>query len=152
MTGAKVSDAYTVQSPDANGVGTMTNDPDPAFDDCSDANHTSNNASAAMTGQERRRPAEQQESAGAGSRAASSRPAPPTATRSAAPRHPTSAELNVVDYSPHHEPFQYYQSTSNPKHLPPQLGRRDWPDRPGQPPVRPDATSTRRCRAATCPR
>jgi phospholipase C len=25
----------------------------------------------------------------------------------------------VVDYSPHHEPFQYYKSTSNPKHLAP---------------------------------
>ncbi len=25
----------------------------------------------------------------------------------------------VPDYSPHHEPFQYYKSTSNPKHLPP---------------------------------
>jgi phospholipase C len=26
---------------------------------------------------------------------------------------------NVRDYSPHHEPFQYYQSTANPRHLPP---------------------------------
>ena len=25
----------------------------------------------------------------------------------------------VTDYSPHHEPFQYYKSTANPKHLPP---------------------------------
>jgi phospholipase C len=25
----------------------------------------------------------------------------------------------VTDYSPHHEPFQYYASTSNPHHLPP---------------------------------
>jgi len=25
----------------------------------------------------------------------------------------------VVDYSPHHNPFSYYKSTSNPKHLPP---------------------------------
>jgi phospholipase C len=29
-----------------------------------------------------------------------------------------SAELKK-DYTPHHEPFQYYTSTSNPKHLPP---------------------------------
>jgi phospholipase C len=29
-----------------------------------------------------------------------------------------SAELKE-DYTPHHEPFQYYASTSNPKHLPP---------------------------------
>lgn len=26
---------------------------------------------------------------------------------------------SVTDYSPHHEPFQYYQSTANPQHLPP---------------------------------
>ena len=26
---------------------------------------------------------------------------------------------SVADYSPHHEPFQYYASTSNPHHLPP---------------------------------
>ncbi len=25
----------------------------------------------------------------------------------------------VADYSPHHEPFQYYRATSNPRHLPP---------------------------------
>ncbi len=25
----------------------------------------------------------------------------------------------MADYSPHHEPFQYYKSTANPKHLPP---------------------------------
>jgi phospholipase C len=35
----------------------------------------------------------------------------------------------VTDYSPHHEPFQYYKSTSNPMHLPPSseaaVGRND---------------------------
>jgi phospholipase C len=34
----------TVASPDAKGVGTVINDPDPAFDDCSDKNHTSTSA------------------------------------------------------------------------------------------------------------
>jgi len=29
------------------------------------------------------------------------------------------ANASVTDYSPHHEPFQYYASTSNPHHLPP---------------------------------
>jgi phospholipase C len=36
---------------------------------------------------------------------------------------------NVVDYIPHHQPFQYYQSTANPHHLPPSsvamIGRTD---------------------------
>jgi len=36
----------------------------------------------------------------------------------------TSAHTNILgasqlDYNPHHEPFQYYQSTANPTHLPP---------------------------------
>ncbi|HEY3993231.1 MAG TPA: alkaline phosphatase family protein [Ktedonobacteraceae bacterium] len=33
--------------------------------------------------------------------------------------HPNIANVSVTDYIPHHEPFQYYQSTSNPNHLPP---------------------------------
>src|SRR5690348_8212592 len=41
VTHQKVTDAFTVASPDANGVGTVINDPDPAWDDCSDNNHTS---------------------------------------------------------------------------------------------------------------
>ena len=34
-------------------------------------------------------------------------------------RHKNIANVTVVDYSPHHEPFQYYLSTANPHHLPP---------------------------------
>ncbi len=37
--------------------------------------------------------------------------------------------VTVSDYSPHHEPFQYYKSTANPHHLPPSsvamIGRTD---------------------------
>ncbi|MGW3361140.1 alkaline phosphatase family protein, partial [Streptomyces bungoensis] len=43
-------DPYTVKSPDAQGVGTVINDPDPAYDDCSGKDHTSTNALAAMQG------------------------------------------------------------------------------------------------------
>ncbi len=39
------------------------------------------------------------------------------------------ADRTVPDYSPHHEPFQYYASTANPHHLPPtavaMIGRTD---------------------------
>ncbi len=31
---------------------------------------------------------------------------------------------SVTDYIPHHEPFQYYQSTANPNHLPPSSDRK----------------------------
>ncbi|GCE15249.1 phospholipase C [Tengunoibacter tsumagoiensis] len=33
--------------------------------------------------------------------------------------HTNISGATVTDYIPHHEPFQYYQSTSNPHHLPP---------------------------------
>ncbi|GGL43127.1 phospholipase C [Sporolactobacillus putidus] len=33
--------------------------------------------------------------------------------------HQNIAGASVTDYSPHHEPFQYYQSTANPSHLAP---------------------------------
>jgi phospholipase C len=36
---------------------------------------------------------------------------------------------SILDYSPHHEPFQYYPQTANPQHLPPtsiaMIGRQD---------------------------
>lgn len=34
-------------------------------------------------------------------------------------QHDNIAGSSSVDYIPHHEPFQYYQSTANPNHLPP---------------------------------
>jgi hypothetical protein len=33
--------------------------------------------------------------------------------------HTDVAGVSSADYIPHHEPFQYYQSTSNSRHLPP---------------------------------
>jgi phospholipase C len=43
--------------------------------------------------------------------------------------HKNIAGETVKDYSPHHEPFQYYASTANPDHLPPTsvalIGRQD---------------------------
>jgi phospholipase C len=33
--------------------------------------------------------------------------------------HQNIGGATITDYSPHHEPFQYYQSTANPLHLPP---------------------------------
>src|SRR5579885_813730 len=43
--------------------------------------------------------------------------------------HQNIGGVSVTDYIPHHEPFQYYQSTANPNHLPPSsiqmIGRTD---------------------------
>jgi phospholipase C len=39
--------------------------------------------------------------------------------RDTSAKHNNIAGSSSTDYNPHHEPFQYYQSTSNPNHLPP---------------------------------
>jgi phospholipase C len=57
----------------------------------------------------------------------------PTATTSGkavcGSAHTNVGGASVTDYIPHHEPFQYYQSTANPHHLPPSspamIGRTD---------------------------
>jgi len=118
-TGAKVTDTYTVASPDANGVGTLINDPDPAYDDCSDANHTATSALGVMTG---KNVGDLLNARGVtwgwfqgGFK--------PTGTANGysvcGAKHTNIGGNAVVDYSPHHNPFSYYKSTSNPKHLPP---------------------------------
>ena len=52
-----------------------------------------------------------------------------TASRSAAAKHENIGKIEVQDYVPHHDPFQYYKSTSNPKHLTPtseaEIGKTD---------------------------
>jgi phospholipase C len=120
----KTPDAYTVLSPDAKGVGTVTNDPDPAYDDCSDKDHTSTSALAAMQGKNIG------DLLGAkdvswGWFQGGFRPS--TAwdgkqgdyAKCSGTTHTNVGGAAVVDYSPHHSPFEYYKSTSNPHHLAP---------------------------------
>ena len=49
-TGAKVEDPGSVSPLNSAGLGTVYGDPDPAFDDCSDASHTSTSPLAVATG------------------------------------------------------------------------------------------------------
>jgi phospholipase C len=118
-TGAKVSDAYTVASPDSNGVGTVINDPDPAFDDCSDGNHTAKSALAVMTGKNVGDLLNDNNVTWGWFQGGFK----PTGTANGysvcGAKHTNIGGNAVVDYSPHHNPFAYYKSTSNPKHLPP---------------------------------
>ena len=115
----KVSDSYVVASPDADGVGTVINDPDPAYDDCSDDNHTADENLAVMTGPNI---GDRLNARGVtwgwfqgGFR--------PTGSKNGyavcGATHANIGGNTVVDYTPHHDPFQYYESTANPKHLPP---------------------------------
>ena len=113
---------YTIVSPDAKGVGTVINDPDPAFDDCSDKNHTSANTLAAATG---KNIGDLLNARGVtwGWFQGGFAPTTPAGSSSkyaiCGATHTNVGGASVVDYSPHHSPFQYYASTSNPHHLPP---------------------------------
>ncbi|MEU8694282.1 alkaline phosphatase family protein [Streptomyces sp. NPDC048665] len=116
-------DAYAIQSPDAKGVGTVINDPDPAWDDCSGKDHTSTNALASLQGRN------------IGDLLNGKKVTwgwfqggfrPSTAWNGASgsyakcdTTHTNVGGAAVSDYSPHHNPFSYYKSTANPHHLAP---------------------------------
>ncbi|MEE4541206.1 alkaline phosphatase family protein [Streptomyces sp. V4-01] len=111
----------TVGSPDpVTGVGTVHADSDPAYDDCSDGNHTATDHLTAMKG---RTIGDLLDARGVswgwfqGGFAPTSRGAGGAAVCGAT--HANIGGAASVDYSPHHEPFQYYRSTANPHHLPP---------------------------------
>jgi phospholipase C len=120
-TGQKVNppDSYTVGSPNANGIGTVYGDPDPAWDDCSDTNHTATNNLAAMQGQNIGDLLNERNITWGWFQGGFK----PTGTANGyavcGATHTNVGGASVVDYSPHHNPFSYYKSTANPKHLPP---------------------------------
>ncbi|MGW4563472.1 phospholipase C [Streptomyces sp. NPDC004561] len=116
-------DAYTVKSPDAKGVGTVINDPDPAFDDCSGKDHTSSNALAAMQGKNigdllNTRKVTWGWFQG-GFRPSTAWTGNAGSYAKCDTTHTNVGGAAVADYSPHHNPFSYYKSTANPHHLPP---------------------------------
>jgi len=129
-TGATEPDAGTVSSLNSGGLGTIYGDLDPAYDDCSDSSHTSTNPVGVMTGKNigdllnARRVTWGWFQGGFA----------PTGTNSAGyavcgAEHENIGGVEAADYSPHHNPFEYYKSTANPKHLPPSseaaIGRTD---------------------------
>ena len=118
-TGQPTTDAYAVQSPDKNGIGTVTNDPDPFYDDCSNNNGKSTNNLAAMNGQNIGDLLNQKHVTWGWFQGGFK----PTGTSNGkavcGAQHTNVGGIAAQDYSPHHNPFEYYKSTSNPKHLPP---------------------------------
>jgi len=116
-------DPYVVQSPDEHGVGTMINDPDPAFDDCSGNNHTSGSALAVMTGRNIGDLLNAKHVSWGwfqgGFRPSTAWSGKKGEYAKCETAHANVGGAEVVDYSPHHNPFAYYKSTANPHHLPP---------------------------------
>jgi phospholipase C len=103
--------------------GTIFGDVDPAYDDCSDTDHSSTNPVGVLTGpnigdllnaknvtwgwfQGGFAPTGTVEQNG-------------TSYEDCGSTHENISGESVTDYVPHHDPFQFYASTANPKHLPP---------------------------------
>ncbi|MDO8106249.1 alkaline phosphatase family protein [Isoptericola sp. b441] len=131
--GAPTSDSYAVVSPDANGVGTVINDPDPYFDDCANKNGERSYNLAVMHG---RNVGDLLDAKGVtwgwfqgGFRPTTPYDASAGSTAVCGATSTNVAGVSSLDYSAHHEPFQYYESTANPHHLPPtsvaMIGRTD---------------------------
>ncbi len=122
--GSPTTDSYAIAHPDANGVGTVINDPDPAFDDCANKNRTTGYNLAAATG------GDQNVGDLLGAKGVTwgwfqggFRPTVPASSTTpyavCGATHANVAGVPSLDYSPHHNPFAYYASTANPHHLPP---------------------------------
>ena len=119
-TGAVEPDPGTVSALNSNGLGTIYGDLDPAYDDCSNASHTVNFPVGVSTGKNVGDLLNARGITWGWFQGGFT----PTGTNAAGYAVCGSTSKNiggntVTDYSPHHEPFQYYKSTSNPKHLPP---------------------------------
>ncbi len=122
-TGVVLPTSTAVSSPNAAGVGTVIGDPDPVYDDCSDADHTSTSALVGMAGKNVGDLLNAQHVTWGWFQGGFT---PSTAwdgkSGDYAKCDTTTANIGgstPKDYSPHHSPFQYYKSTSNPHHLPP---------------------------------
>lgn len=116
-------DPYAVLSPNAKGVGTLVNDPDPAYDDCADKDHTSTSALASMQG---RNIGDLLNSKGVswgwfqgGFRPSTAWDGKQGDYAKCDTSHTNVGGAAALDYSPHHNPFAYYASTANPHHLAP---------------------------------
>ncbi|KIF66524.1 phospholipase C [Streptomyces sp. AcH 505] len=117
-------DPAAVASPDERGVGTMITDPDPAYDDCSGNDHTSQSSLAELRGKNiGDRLNEKDVSWGwfqGGFRPSTPWDGGDTLATCDGTTHANAIGAQVVDYSPHHNPFAYYRSTANPHHLAPE--------------------------------
>jgi phospholipase C len=122
-TGAPVLGTSTVGSPNATGVGTVTADPDPYYDDCADNNHTSTSALVQMQG---KNIGDLLNAKGVtwgwfqgGFKPTVTAAASPSGYAVCGAKQANIGGAQVTSYSAHHAPFEYYASTSNPHHLPP---------------------------------
>jgi phospholipase C len=120
-TGAQVNppDAGFIGDPSTKGVGTLYGDDDPAFDDCSDTNHTGTGDLAALEGKNVGDLLDSKQITWGWFQGGFAPTSNANGFSVCGATHNNVAGNSSADYSPHHNPFAYYQSTANPKHLPP---------------------------------
>src|SRR5580692_7976776 len=120
-TAAHVADSSSVGYVGGNtaNLGTIFGDVDPAYDECSDTNHTSTNPVGVLTGKNIGNLLDAANVSWGWFQGGFA----PTGTNSdgavCGSEHENIGGAEVTDYVPHHDPFQFYASTANPAHLPP---------------------------------
>jgi phospholipase C len=112
-------DADTMRVPDANGVGTVINDPEPAWDDCSSTAHPVAGMDGTNIGDLLNAKGTTWGWFEGGFRPTTSAADASDGRAACGSVHTNVGGVTSPDYIAHHEPFQYYESTANPHHLPP---------------------------------
>jgi phospholipase C len=121
--GVKTTAAGEVSALGSDGTGTIYGDIDPFYDQCSDNNHTSTSPEGVLTGENIGDLLNNAHVTWGWFQGGFA----PTSTDSGGAVCGSEHELTsngqdvseVLDYVPHHNPFEFYASTANPAHLPP---------------------------------
>jgi phospholipase C len=127
--GAPATSSAIVGVQPSTGLGTLYGDVDPYYDQCSDSSHTTTGALGVLTGQNIGDLLNTKHVSWGWFQGGFA----PTSTNSGGAvcgaTHTNIGGAVVNDYSAHHNPFEYYASTSNPQHLAPSslaaIGRTD---------------------------
>ncbi|MEX0428760.1 alkaline phosphatase family protein [Nocardioides sp. DS6] len=118
----KTASGFSAVDPDT-GLGTVIGDPDPVYDDCSDNNHASSSNLVGMQGKNIGDLLNEKHLTWGWFQGGFTPTTAYDPENGAAYAKCQSTDVNlhgstVTDYSPHHNPFAYYKSTSNPHHYP----------------------------------
>jgi phospholipase C len=125
--GTPTTSSAVIDTSAKTGLGTLYGDEDPYYDDCSDGNHATDGALAALTGQNigdllnTKNVSWGWFEGGFAPTSTSDAPGSTQALPVCGSAHANIGGPTTLtnDYVPHHEPFQYYASTANPAHLAP---------------------------------
>lgn len=109
------TDTYGVVNTNSQGIGTVINDPNPTYDDCSSSKYPT----VSMTGRNVGNLLNEKGVTWGWFEGGFRPTARDNGKAVCGAQHTNVGGVEVTDYIPHHEPFQYYKSTSNPHHLPP---------------------------------